>query len=264
MFADAALLPILLSRARASTPAFLIALAAVAACWLFLRKTFAGFQMRVAGLAPAAARYAGFSTKRTIWIGMLIGGACAGIAGMGEVAGPIGQLVPSVSPGYGFAAIIVAFVGRLHPIGILLASLLMSLLYLGGESAQMSWRCRRRSPGLFQGMLLFFLLAADVFINYRLRVRRHGRRFRPADLVASITSHPASRRDARRRHAAGFRRAGRARHRKVGRAQPRRRRHDAGRRGRGVRHRASHGKPWLGVAAGMAAAGALMAAVRRS
>ena len=75
---------------------------------------------------------------RNIWLGMLAGGACAGLAGVGEVAGPIGQLLPSMSPGYGFAAIIVAFVGRLHPLGIVFASLLMSLLYLGGESAQMN------------------------------------------------------------------------------------------------------------------------------
>ena len=91
---------------------------------------------------------------------------------MGEVAGPIGQLVPSVSPGYGFAAIIVAFVGRLHPIGILLASLLMSLLYLGGESAQMGLNLPSAMTGLFQGMLLFFLLGSDVFINYRIKLVR--------------------------------------------------------------------------------------------
>jgi simple sugar transport system permease protein len=143
MFADAALLPILLSGTRL------------------------GFQMRVAGLAPAAANYAGISAKRNVWLGMLIGGATAGIAGVGEAAGPIGQLLPSMSPGYGFAAIIVAFVGRLHPFGIALASLLMSLLYLGGESAQISLALPSAVTGLFQGTLLFFLLAADVFINFR-------------------------------------------------------------------------------------------------
>jgi simple sugar transport system permease protein len=103
---------------------------------------------------------------------MLAGGAAAGIAGLAEVAGPIGQLTPSISPGYGFAAIIVAFVGRLNPVGILLASLLMSLLYLGGEQAQMELRLPSAITGLFQGMLLFFLLGADVLINYRLRVVR--------------------------------------------------------------------------------------------
>ena len=94
----------------------------------------------------------------------------AGLAGVGEVAGPIGQLLPSVSPGYGFAAIIVAFVGRLRAGGILLASLLMSLLYLGGESAQMALNLPSAITGLFQGMLLFLLLGSDVFILYRVRV----------------------------------------------------------------------------------------------
>ena len=148
----------------------------VAAGWVFMQKSFAGYQMRVAGLAPAAAHYAGISTPRVVWIGMLIGGACAGLAGVSEVAGPIGQLLPSVSPGYGFAAIIVAFVGRLHPVGILLASLLMSLLYLGGESAQMNLALPSAVTGLFQGTLLFFLLAADVFIHYRVRWSRRAPR----------------------------------------------------------------------------------------
>jgi simple sugar transport system permease protein len=139
---------------------------------VFTAKSLVGFQMRVAGLAPAAANYAGISATRTIWLGMLIGGACAGVAGVGEAAGPVGQLLPSISPGYGFAAIIVAFVGRLHPLGILCASLLMSLLYLGGESAQMELALPSAVTGLFQGTLLFFLLASDVFINFRLRAAR--------------------------------------------------------------------------------------------
>jgi simple sugar transport system permease protein len=101
---------------------------------------------------------------------MLAGGACAGLAGVGEAAGPIGQLLPSMSPGYGFAAIIVAFVGRLHPAGIALASLLMSLLYLGGESAQVNLALPSAVTGLFEGTLLFFLLAADVLVNYRPRI----------------------------------------------------------------------------------------------
>ncbi len=145
----------------------------VAAGWVFMRKSLVGYQMRVAGLAPAAANYAGISAKRNVWTGMLIGGACAGLAGLQEAAGPVGQLLPSISPGYGFAAIIVAFVGRLHPVGIVFASLLMSLLYLGGESAQINLALPSAVTGLFQGTLLFFLLAADVFIHFRLRrVRR--------------------------------------------------------------------------------------------
>ncbi len=171
LFAEHALLPNLLPETRLHV-GFLIALAAVGAAWLFMRKSLPGYQMRVAGLAPAAANYAGISASRTVWMGMLIGGACAGIAGVGEVAGPVGQLLPVISPGYGFAAIIVAFVGRLHPLGIFFASLLMSLLYLGGEAAQMKLALPSSVTGLFQGTLLLFLLAADVFIHYRLRVVR--------------------------------------------------------------------------------------------
>jgi len=168
-FTEAALYPVLIPGTRLNV-GFLISLAAVGLGYVFLNRSFLGFQMRVAGLADAAARYAGFNANRMIWLGLLLGGAAAGIAGMGEVAGPIGQLLPSVSPGYGFAAIIVAFVGRLHAIGILLASLLMSLLYLGGEAAQMGLQLPSAMTGLFQGMLLFFLLGSDVFINYRVKV----------------------------------------------------------------------------------------------
>ena len=174
MFADALLLPNLLPETRLNW-GFLLALAAIAIGWVFMARSLTGFQMRVAGLAPAAANYAGISARRTVWLGMLIGGCAAGIAGVAEVAGPIGQLLPSVSPGYGFAAIIVAFVGRLHPVGILFASLLMSLLYLGGESAQMELALPSAVTGLFQGALLFFLLASDVFINFRLRTARAPR-----------------------------------------------------------------------------------------
>lgn len=187
LFGDNALLPLLLAGTRLNV-GFLLAIAVVAAGWLFTARTLAGFRMRVAGLAPAAARYAGISAHRVVWVGMLAGGATAGIAGVGEVAGPIGQLLPSISPGYGFAAIIVAFVGRLHPLGIALASLLMSLLYLGGEAAQISLDLPSAVTRLFQGMLLFFLLAADLFIGYRVRIRP-----RPAGAAAPDTSASAAR-----------------------------------------------------------------------
>ena len=117
LFTEAALLPNLVGETRLNV-GFLLALAIVAVAWIFVRRHIVGYEMRVAGLAPAAANYAGISARRNIWLGMLAGGACAGLAGVGEAAGPIGQLLPSMSPGYGFAAIIVAFVGRLHPLGI--------------------------------------------------------------------------------------------------------------------------------------------------
>ncbi len=169
-FAAAAMWPILLPSTRVNA-GILVALAAVAFAWVLVAKTLIGFQMRVAGASPAAAAYAGIPARRVVWLAMLAGGTAAGIAGVGEAAGPIGQLLPSMSPGYGFAAIIVAFVGRLHPLGILLASLLMSLLYLGGETAQIELGMPSAVTGLFQGTLLFFLLAADVFISYRWRLR---------------------------------------------------------------------------------------------
>jgi ABC-type uncharacterized transport system permease subunit len=166
--APAALFPIVLEDTRLNVSAF-IALAAVALAWVLMSRSFIGFQLRVTGLSEDAARYAGFSTARAVWIGMLTGGFTAGIAGVGEIAGPLGQIFPTASPGYGYAAIIVAFVGRLNPIGILFAGLLMSLLYLSGDTAQMSLGLPSSVTGLLQGTLLFLLLAIDVLIYYRLR-----------------------------------------------------------------------------------------------
>lgn len=168
MFEKGALLPILIEGTRVHA-GILITLVALAGAGVFFRWSLIAFQMRVAGLAPRAALYAGFKQKKMVWFGLLAGGAAAGLAGTAEVAGPIGQLLIPISPGYGFAAIIVAFVGRLHPIGIALASLLMALLYLGGESAQMQLGLPAAVSGVFQGMLLFFLLATDVLIQFRVR-----------------------------------------------------------------------------------------------
>ena len=173
MFGDAALMPVLLEGTRLHL-GFALAIAMLVAGYAFMNRSFAGFRMRVAGEAPDAARYAGFSAQRMIWVGLLLGGAAAGLAGMGEVAGPMGQLTDKVGSGYGFAAIIVAFVGRLNAFGILLASLLMALLYIGGEQAQQYLNLPSSISMVFQGMLLFFLLGSDVFIHYRLRLRRRA------------------------------------------------------------------------------------------
>jgi simple sugar transport system permease protein len=124
----------------------------------------------ISGLSADAARYAGFSSRRAVMVGMLAGGLAAGLAGVGELAGPLGQLFPTVSAGYGFSAIIVAFLGRLNPIGIVLAGLLISLLYLSGDAAQISLNLSSATTGLFQGVLLFFLLGCDVLINNRIRL----------------------------------------------------------------------------------------------
>ncbi|MCP4765668.1 MAG: ABC transporter permease [Gammaproteobacteria bacterium] len=168
LFEDSALLPILVEGTRLNL-AFGIAVSALLVGYIFMYRSFAGFQMQVAGYAPNAARYAGFSAKRMIWIGLLSGGGMAGLAGMSEVAGPMGQITEHVSNNYGFAAIIVAFVARLNPVGIFFASLLMALLYLGGEQAQQYLALPSSISNVFQGMLLMFLLGSDVFINYRVR-----------------------------------------------------------------------------------------------
>ena len=169
LFSAAARYPILVSGTRLNASVIIVVIALMLG-WLFLSRSFLGYQMLVVGLAQPAARYAGFSIPRLIWLGMLSGGAAAGVAGVGEVAGPLGQLMPTLSPGYGFAAIIVAFVGRLHPLGILLVGLLMSLLHLGGEAAQIDLNMPSAVTGVFQGLLLFFLLGAEVFVRYRLRI----------------------------------------------------------------------------------------------
>jgi simple sugar transport system permease protein len=168
MFQPHALLPLLREGNRVNVALF-IAMAALIIGWVFMNRSFVGYQMKVAGQAENAGRYAGFSSKRTIWLGMLAGGALAGIAGMTEVAGPVGQITEHISPGYGFAAMIVAFVGRLTPIGIFFSSLLLALLYVGGEQVQQYMQLPSAISNVFQGMLLFFLLASDVFINFRLR-----------------------------------------------------------------------------------------------
>jgi simple sugar transport system permease protein len=173
-FSAAATLPILMEGVRTNI-SFVLALVLVGFAWLFAEKSFAGFRLKVSGLAPGAASYAGFSEKRSVWIALLISGATAGLAGVAEVTGPIGQIQPTISPGYGFAAIIVAFVGRLHPFGVVLASLLMSLLYIGGETAQIKMALPAAVTGVFQGMLLFYLLGADLFIRFRLRWMRKPR-----------------------------------------------------------------------------------------
>jgi len=170
-FEPSAMFPPLFEGLRINGSIFITAIAVVLA-WLFLDRSFMGFQMSVGGAAPTAARYAGFSRSRAIWLGLLISGATAGLAGMMEAAGPLGQLTPVLSPGYGFTAIIVAFVGRLTPLGVVFGGLLLSLLYLGGESVQMSLNLPASLARTFQGMLLFFLLAADVLILYRVRIKR--------------------------------------------------------------------------------------------
>ncbi|WP_432453746.1 MULTISPECIES: ABC transporter permease [unclassified Agarivorans] len=167
VFADSVLLPTLSEQGRASISIVIAILAAIGS-GIILYRTLPGFQLRVFGSDQPAARYAGYSSKFIVWSVMLSAGALAGFAGVAEVTGPIGQLIPQVSPGYGYAAIIVAYLGRLNPFGIIFAAFFMGTLYMGSDLAQIELGMPTAITGLFQGILLFFLLACDFLIHYRI------------------------------------------------------------------------------------------------
>lgn len=171
MFSDAATTPDLFGSPDFHLGCVVAPLAAVAV-WVLLSKSVLGFQLRVVGEAPRAARFVGFNEARLVWVAMLVSGGLAGLAGMFEVTGPIGQLTTTISPGYGFTAVIVAFLGRLHPAGAIFAGLLLALSYLGGDAAQIDLHMPSAVAGIFQGILLFVLLACDILILFRVRVGR--------------------------------------------------------------------------------------------
>lgn len=148
---------------------FVLAIIAVLVMLVFLGRSYLGFRLQVAGAAPRAARYAGFSASQGIWVSLLLCGALSGLAGAIEVAGPIGQLTPSISPGYGFAAIIVAWLGRLNPLGCVLAAFVMSVVYIGGELAQSRLGLPNAISGVLQGVLLLSLLTVDALSGLRIR-----------------------------------------------------------------------------------------------
>jgi general nucleoside transport system permease protein len=148
---------------------FVLTLGLVALFWAFLFRSWRGFQLQVGGLAPAAARYAGFSARKSLWTALLISGGMAGLAGAMEAAGPLRQLTPHISTGYGFTAIIVCFVGRLHPLGVVFSGVLLSMMLIGGELGQSRLGLPNALTGVFQGLLLFLLLACDTLIAYRLK-----------------------------------------------------------------------------------------------
>jgi simple sugar transport system permease protein len=169
----------------------LVAVVAVGCFWAFLFRTYRGFALQVGGLAPAAARYAGFSGRTALWVVLLISGGMAGLAGALEVSGPLGQLTPYVASGYGFAAIIVAYVGRLHPVGIIFSGFLMSMFYIGGELAQSRLGLPKALTGVFQGLLLFTLLACDTLIYYRVRWRHAPASAAAARSLATVAAKEA-------------------------------------------------------------------------
>ena len=168
MFQDAALFDPLFPGTRLNTSIFIPLLFTVA-IWLFMEKHFGGFKLVVGGLAPQAATYAGFNAKRSVWISLLLAGFAAGIAGMSEVAGPIGLLQRSVTSDYGYAAIIVAYLGGLKPVGIFFAALFLAVLHIGGDIALVSASLPISAVHVFQGLLLIFYLSISTLINYRIR-----------------------------------------------------------------------------------------------
>ena len=180
-------LPNLVPRTRLHI-GFAIALVLVAVFWAFLFRSWKGYQLQVGGLAPAAARYAGFSARSALWTSLMISGGMAGLAGAMEAAGPLRQLTPHVSTGYGFTAIIVCFVGRLHPLGIVFSGVLLSMLLIGGELGQSRLGLPNALTGVFQGLLLFLLLACDTLITYRVRWRSAAPAAAPAAVKATTVS----------------------------------------------------------------------------
>lgn len=169
-FEFAALIPRILPPTRLNL-GFIVAVVAAIGVAIFLARSYAGYRLLVAGAAPRAASYAGFSSRQALWVSLLACGALSGVAGAIEVAGPIEQLTPSISPGYGFAAIIVAWLARLSPIGCIWAAFVMSVVYIGGELAQSRLGLPNAISGVLQGVLLLSLLVADALMSYRLRRR---------------------------------------------------------------------------------------------
>jgi simple sugar transport system permease protein len=177
-FDPVATVPVLIEGSRLHAGAIL-ALILVALASVVLGRTLRGFEIRLVGAAPKAAAFAGFSANRMVVFCFAVSGALAGLAGIVEVAGPIGHLQPGISPGYGFTAIIVAFLGRLNPVGILIAGLFLALTFIGGEGAQVSLKVPLDLTKVFQGILLFYVLACDSLIVHRIRLVATPRRPAP-------------------------------------------------------------------------------------
>lgn len=169
-FNPSAVLPELMPMSGRANLGFVFALVAAVLVWILMSRMLKGFEIRVLGSSPRAGRFAGFSFNRMVFFAFMLSGALAGLAGISEVSGAIGQLQPSISPGYGFTAIIVAFLGRLNPLGIVAAGLVLGLTYLGGEAAQSVLGISDKVARVFQGMLLFFVLGCDTLIHYRIRL----------------------------------------------------------------------------------------------
>ncbi|RFC63307.1 ABC transporter permease [Fulvimarina endophytica] len=169
-----------------------IAAAVALTAFGLMTRTIVGFQVRSVGASPKAARFAGFSVNATVWFALLLGGGLAGLAGILEASGPFGQMVPSFPTGYGYSAIIVAFLGRLNPLGILIASLVLALTYVGGENAQTAIGLPSAAAGAFQALILFFLLGFDILAGYRVKRGRARRAQDASGGAAAISPTPGS------------------------------------------------------------------------
>lgn len=163
-----------------------IGIIAAALIWLILARTKWGLEIKVIGENPQAARYAGMDIARNIILVMLISGGLAGLAGFSQVAGVAHRLQNGIAVGDGFTAIIVAWLAKLNPWAIILVSVLMAGLTTGGDQLQISMGLPAAVSGVLQGSILFFVLGANVFVNYRLRVIRP----QPAAALSTYSDKP--------------------------------------------------------------------------
>ena len=165
-------------------PGFVVAFVLTLVFWLLASRSVYGFSVRTVGAAPSAARYGGFDASHTVWSTLMISGGMAGLAGILEASSQLGQINLGFPSGYGFTAIIVSFLGRLHPVGVFLAALILAVTYVGGQVAQTVVHVPNATAGIFQAMMLFFILASDILVRYRLRIIRNVPRPAPAEAVA--------------------------------------------------------------------------------
>src|ERR1700678_2736548 len=165
-------------------PGLFIAFALSIVFWVVMSRSEFGLGVRVVGEAPKAAKYAGYDADGMVWRTLMISGGMAGLAGVLEAATQGGQLNLGFPSGYGFTAIIVSFLGRLHPVGVFLAALILAVTYVGGQVAQTVVHVPNATAGIFQAMMLFFILASDILVRYRVRILRDAPRAAPAEAVA--------------------------------------------------------------------------------
>ncbi|MEM6421381.1 MAG: ABC transporter permease [Pseudomonadota bacterium] len=175
---DAVILPVLVEGTRLHGGLLVVVPVAIG-LWLLMRTSVLGFSLQVLGTAPRAGIFAGFARNRAVWVGLGLSGALAGLAGAIEVSATIGKLQPDISAVYGFTAIIVAFLARLNPAGALIGALVLAVTFIGGENAQIELQLPRNVTNMFQGLLLFFLLAAETLTRYRVVLRRAPRALAP-------------------------------------------------------------------------------------